>query len=96
VTRMSPRRWRLHTNPTPFSTARKMLDRLPIVRLHESSFEKYALEMGARGDAATSAERPGLDLVPFVAMPSAAGVASEKFLDRTICRRPARRERRSS
>jgi hypothetical protein len=36
------------TNPTPFSTVRKILNRLPVVRWHESSFQKYALETGAR------------------------------------------------
>lgn len=32
----------------PFSTARKMVNRLPLVRQHEGSLEEYALETGAR------------------------------------------------
>ena len=52
-----------HRSPT----ARKILNRLPLVKWRESSFERYALETG-EGHAATSAERPGFDLVPFVAM----------------------------
>jgi hypothetical protein len=59
--------------PTPFSTARKMLNRLPSSGCSE--FVRSTRRDGREGDVAMSAERPRLDLVPVVAMPPPAGVA---------------------
>ena len=39
------------TTPTPFSTVRKILNRQPVVRWHESSFQKYARDW-REGDVA--------------------------------------------